>query len=429
MTTTGWRKNVGWWCLPVCIVLSLYYFSDLLPIEPQLYREGISARLSGALFLPLILGATAAAWEGAKQARLKPSLYSATRPPTQVLLSSLLPVFASVTVGFFGAMMLRMAIWGLDPPIPDTVLLLEGSALILGFTIAGWLIGFVIKSVAAAPIAAVFAYLACIFAAILQNRRMFVLTGDHSGCCGLDQEIDPVAHIAPVLVAMSMIGMGWWITSVLIRRISHRFLVIPVLSIASLLIALWLPSTMEFERGLVARSSGLNCEVSAASDIEYCVWEEQDSELGHLTEVGDATLAAWKPFLPSPLPKQVTGKARVALDNDRSISIAFPDDPSFADLVLALSAGILPEPANCTTGTPNSGLAWFYLMTWLMVTGGVAPDDPAVQQFDVALAQSSAPSAFAQRLEQHPLEVQQAWYEHAVDAVESCDTTLSLDLS
>lgn len=428
MTTTGWQKNVGWWCLPVCIVLSLYYFSELLPVEPQLYREGVSARLSGALFLPLILGATAAAWEGAKQARLRPSLYSAARPPTQVLLSSLLPVFSSVTVAFFGAMTVRMAIWNLDPPIPDSVLILEGSALILGFTIAGWLIGFVIKSVAAAPIAAVLAYLACVFAALMQNRRMFVLTGDHSGCCGLDQEIDPVAHIAPLLVAMSMIGMGWWISNVLIQRISHRFLVIPVLSIASLLIALWLPSTMEFERGLVARSSGLTCEVSTVSDIEYCVWEEQSTELGQLTRVGDATLAAWKPFLSSPLPHQVTGKARVALDDNQSISIAFPDDPSSADLVLALSAGILPEPVNCTTGTPNNGLAWFYLMTWLMITGGVAPDDPTVQQFDVALAQLNAPSAFAQRLEQHPLGVQQAWYAHAVDVMKSCDITFSLDL-
>lgn len=409
------RTNIGWYTFLICLPLSWYYLDrKVLILFP--YREGLTALLSAGNFLPLVVVAVAAAWEGGRQSSSTLGISASVRSPFVIAAISVLPAFVVVTMSHLAATVLVLSSNDLTPPIPELPLYIGLLALLFGVGVTSWFVGYFLTNVIAAPLMAVIVYFLAILPSLTKHQEFRALVADRSGCCGIDQQVDWRSIATPLFIALGVVFVAIAIASWLWIR-GGLYPLAGIIGVAALGIGLALPGQMNDPWAATARSAAeLRCETSSATGIEYCVWPEQQSQLEALRSTGDGILTAWRSRDLIPDPSLVslgeTGQAEPG-----QFSIDLPPDASNGEIALALAFGALPDPSRCQ-GPALDGFSFFTMVVWLAVAGGTPIDDPAFDQF-AGMRPTSLLDEVAS-IRARPVDDQLAWFTSNAATLATC---------
>lgn len=411
------RFNIGWYTWLVCFPLSWFYLRQSVLIE-QPYREGVTALLSAGNFLPLMVAAVAAAWEGGRLSNSSVAIPSSTRHPLTIATLSILPTCVVVTLSHLVAMGIVLASNDLGPPLPHFGLYAGLVALVIGISIFSWFVGYFLTNVIAAPLMAVVIYGLAITPTLIKRPEFYSLSADRSGCCGLEQQVDRFAVATPYVIAtgciLASVAMAAWLWNR-----GGWYPLLGLLGIVALIAGVALPGRMEDAWAVSSRDADqLICERSATTSIEYCVWPEQRADAGLFLEVGDMALRTWSNQQLIVLPRRASTQAPMAV-NEGQVTASFPPDPSKGQIALSLAIGSLPDPSVCSGPAPQ-GVDPFQLMIWLSINAGVPPDDRVFDQFRDP--SSSGPVDRVLAITRRPIADQLAWFARNKELLAACQT-------
>lgn len=412
------RYNLGWYTFVVCFPLSWYYLNQKVLI-PFPYREGLTALLSSGNFLPLMIAAIAAAWEGGRLSESSVAIPSSVHSPLTIAGISIAPTVVTTLLSHFTATTIVLAGTELTPPFPDPLIYLGFVVMLAGVAVISWFAGFFLTNVIAAPLMALFVYALSITPSVINEPQYRALVADRSGCCGLEQRVDFNAVMSPVLIAIAFVGIGAAVGAWMWFR-THSSTLAGAIGVIALLIGIVLPGRMEDQWATAPRPiDSLDCEQSNTSLITYCVWPEQHNELPELMRVGDTSFSIWSDQHLLPVPLRVSSEASLGID-EGSVVVGFPPNSSEGRLVLALAMGIIPDPSQCS-GTAPDGFDYFQLLIWLTMTTGVSSEDEALQQFK--FPDGSGPMGEVLRQRQLPQDQQQVWFRDSMEKLDGCQST------
>lgn len=411
------RANVGWYAFLVCFPLSWYYLSQTVLISFA-YREGLTALLSAGTFLPLMVAAVASAWEGGRLSGSPVTISTSPRHPLTIATLSVLPTFMVVTFSHLTATAIVLASNGVTPPLPEPRLYVGLIVLVYGVSVFSWFAGYFLTNVIGAPLMAVAVYLLAISPSLTGHFGYRAIVADRSGCCGIEQQVDWHSIATPLFVSLGLILVSFAIASWLWIRIG-LYPVLGLIGIAALAVGLVLPAQMANRFATQPRDTAqLICETSTATSINYCVWPEQRSSLGTLSQSADRMLITWSGQGLIDVPKVVSARDPGKLPNGH-LAISFPPDPTSGAIGLALATGLLPDPSRCQGQAP-SGFDYFQLVMWLVLDGGASRDDKAFEQFRGPGGRGPLQDALS--IKQQPIHDQITWYTQNAEALRSCPT-------
>ena len=359
------RRNAVLKVAPVIAVL-VYVWATSSMISEGLDGYGLTTSMKAISVLPFIapICAACAAWEVARLRRGMVYEMTGARSDIAVTLSRIAPV---MVIGLIGLAESAGLLWRDPlPGSPDLMVFVIGIVVLAGHVAFGVLLGRVLPAVVATPVAFALSYAWLVYPPALSISWVRHLTGFNDSCCLSSEQLAPGAVVAPILLAMAVIGAA----ALVIWMRYHRLALLPaaVLYVAAFVLAASLVHDLGFDPA-EPRAGTMVC---ASGTPRVCVWPEHAARLREASADAArmaAILARDGLKVPALATESTVPRAR------RTWVFGTFARSSAAQLRTTIAVGVVPlgPPARCSGfgGAWQGGFAESALQAWLLVRAGL----------------------------------------------------------
>lgn len=404
------------WLLPFLLLIAIWYeHNQVFPADG--YTVASSATANVVLFLIAAVIATSSAWEGSRWARSGMLDYPSPRHRISVLVRVCGPSALIGILIYIATMIVGIRSAGGTGP-PDWRVLAIGCSAMLAASVAGFTLGTRVHPLIALPTAFLGTFVWLAFPRSLHPDWLVSLNGDISRCCTNAQDLAPRAVIATVGINLAIVVA----CAILLTPLATiRPAVAGAISLVIVIVLIIVGSGAWLVHGLgpapvVARTNGLVCDTST---VRICVWREHDATLPALSAAASESVPRWKQVgieVPDTFSEADTSNPSVDAARFRVGTATDHANASFA-----LASGLIPDVAQCVTSQGNYSqiMARQQLLGWLLLSGGLSPDDTTT------VLQRTGPDASkaltgSEAAANRPTAQQSAWYTRTKAQITTC---------
>jgi hypothetical protein len=419
---TAIRLYPALWLAPVLVVMCAWYaHSQVFRFDPEPYLVSLTSQPLSTLGLigPIVAGL--AAWEAARLRRGGVWHFPAARSR---LVVAGWPIVLTWAVGFAAV---GAAVWTIllakGFAVPDPRPLMVAGVVVAAHTLLGFAFGLSVSVVVAAPVAIATSLLWQVMPRAAQPLWTHLLTSQQlSTCCSAASDIGSVAMIAPVLVALGIMGAS---TVIMFRAASRVTVGFAVLVLAVGVAAGGVVASTE-PRGDAGVARDERHLVCAGSEPEVCVWPEHASRLGEVAEIGRDAMAAW-----ASVGLSVPGRfdeAFLSRPRDDVLRFGFGLQSSRDQIVATMAYAMLPSFLECPEGYLGYE-AFEPLRAWYSATAGMSAGGLESEFGGVPYSSDGLDLlTMARRIMSLPVTKQREWVVRNSWALGACDRPAALNI-
>ncbi|MGN8553801.1 UNVERIFIED_CONTAM: hypothetical protein OHV15_14570 [Microbacterium sp. SLM126] len=357
-------KSPGLWLAPLALVILVSRIQGVEESGEGYHTAVVLMDVSGVTFIaPLV--ALVAAWEGSKLRYARVLTMPRVRSVWQVACG---PIAVSVVP----AAAVLVLFTAFDGPASgmDWAFIAGGVFTLVAWAVAGFGLGCLLLPVVSLPVAFLVSALWLILARANEPLWLRHLTGAWTGCCFMNQTLDPAALWASVITNAGIAIAGGLLTWAATLRVRRPAVVRGAAVLAIGTIALFGLSGAVLVLGFgcspaQARSDATECD---GGSPELCLWAEHRGINSGVRSTLDEAVHAWSTVglsVPSRFDEGLTTPV------DAAVPLIVSERGDANDWISSLSSAMLasgcgPENGAQAGATFDADAAW----TWLVITAG-----------------------------------------------------------
>ena len=319
------------------------------------YSIALQAQAFTAMFILLPVAAALAAWEAGA---IRP--VTLAKVPNVVGTTRQLFRAIAVVVGLAIACLTACYLTIAGLALPNAAVAVPGFAVMVAACLLGGAVGLVIPRVVAVPVCLTLGYVFMVFPQAWAPYWLRDLNGTYSGCCAVNETLDPRATWAALIFAAALALTALMLASAaktIAKILASLLLATVALAAAGQVAGAVAPAPV------VARHASLICQ--RADVTTFCVWPEHQTQLGHLLTVGTRVIRSWR----------IHGLAAPSLFTEGTSTngavFGTRSEASSQDLVGALVEAVSPPFPACAATHIYAGETHRQLVgEWLLAASG-----------------------------------------------------------